>query len=137
MSFISKAWGGRASDKYITERCGILQHLLPGDVVLADRGFDIDECVALQGAKLFIPAFTRGKDQLTAKDVHATRAIANVRIHVERVIGQVRKKYTILNGTLPLDFLTRRFGEDGPLIDKIVSVCCALTNLSDSVVPFE
>ena len=57
VSFISKAWGGRASDKYITERCGILQHLLPGDVVLTDRGFDIDECVALQGAKLFIPAF--------------------------------------------------------------------------------
>ena len=72
-----------------------------------------------------------------AKNVHATRAIANARIHVERVIGQVRKKYTILNGTLPLDFLTRCFGEDGPLIDKIVSVCCALTNLSDSVVPFE
>ena len=73
MSFISKARGGRASDKYLTERCGILQHILPGDVVLADRGFDIDECVALQGAKLFIPAFTRGKDQLTAKDVQCNK----------------------------------------------------------------
>ena len=30
VSLISKAWGGRASDKYITERCGVLQDLLPG-----------------------------------------------------------------------------------------------------------
>ena len=26
ISFVSKGWGGRASDKHITERCGILTH---------------------------------------------------------------------------------------------------------------
>ena len=45
MSFISKAWGGRASDKFITEHCGFLDHILPGDVILADRGFDIQDIV--------------------------------------------------------------------------------------------
>lgn len=38
ISFISKAWGGRTSDKFLTDNCGILDKLLPGDLVLADRG---------------------------------------------------------------------------------------------------
>ena len=29
VSFISKGWGGRASDKFITEHCGLLKKLLP------------------------------------------------------------------------------------------------------------
>ena len=33
--------GGRVSDKHLIETCGILRKLLPGDVMLADRGFDI------------------------------------------------------------------------------------------------
>ena len=42
ISFISKAWGGRTSDRYLTESSGFLKNLLPGDVVLADRGFDME-----------------------------------------------------------------------------------------------
>lgn len=61
VGFISAAWGGCVSDKYLTEHCGILRKLLPGDVVLADRGFDISESVGAMQAKLHIPAFTRGK----------------------------------------------------------------------------
>ena len=37
ISFVSKAWEGRTSDKFLTENCGILDKLLPGDLVLADR----------------------------------------------------------------------------------------------------
>ena len=58
IAFISKAWGGRASDKYITEHCGILKKLLPGDVILADRGFNIEENAALYCAEVRIPSFT-------------------------------------------------------------------------------
>ena len=35
---ISKAYGGRSSDVYITDDCDVLSNLLPGDVVLADSG---------------------------------------------------------------------------------------------------
>ena len=66
VSFVSECWGGRVSDKYLTDHCGILKKLLPGDVILADRGFDIAESVRMMHAKLHIPAFTRGKQQLTA-----------------------------------------------------------------------
>ena len=103
----------------MTANCGILKNLLPGDIVLADRGFDIEESVALYGASLQIPAFTRGKDQLSAEDVEKTRRIANVRIHVERVIGLVRRKYVILQSILTVDNLTLKQGETQTTIDKI------------------
>lgn len=96
---------GRASDKQITENCGFLQKLSPGDLVLADRGFDIKESVALVGATLKIPAFIRGHSQLNAKGVEETRKLAHVRIHVERVIGCMRFKFNILNYTIRLGFV--------------------------------
>jgi len=61
VSCISKGWGGRASDKFITEHCGLLNKLLPGDLVLAGRGFDIEDSLGLYAAHLQIPSFTKGK----------------------------------------------------------------------------
>ena len=90
--------------------------------------------MAVHGARLEIPAFTKGKDQLTAFDVEETRNVANVRIHVERVIGVVRQKYHILQGVIPIETLTS-MPERGCQIDKIAKVCCALSNICDSVVP--
>ena len=138
ISYISYGWGGRVSDKFITEHCGILNKLLPGDVVLADRGFDTQDSVGMMCAKVVIPAFTKGKKQLSPLEVESTRKIANVRIHVERVIGCVRQKYSILQGIQPLDYLLPLSHEkDCPTLDKIVMICCGLTNLCESVIPFE
>ncbi|XP_077489493.1 uncharacterized protein LOC144100406 [Amblyomma americanum] len=136
VTFLSKAYGGRASDKFITEECGVRDLLEYGDVVLADRGFLISESVGLCHATLAIPAFTKGKRQLSSEDIERTGEIANVRIHVERVIGMVRNKYTILSGSLPVEVLKlNKYGECQ--IDKIARVCCVLTNLCNSVVPFD
>ncbi len=56
ISFISKGWGGRISDQHLTEKCGLLEKLLPGDVILADRGFNVQESASLYCAeiKLFL-----------------------------------------------------------------------------------
>uniref|UniRef100_A0A3Q4MLM2 Zgc:113019 n=1 Tax=Neolamprologus brichardi TaxID=32507 RepID=A0A3Q4MLM2_NEOBR len=134
ISFISKGWGGCASDKQIAETSGFLQKLSPGDMVLAERGFDIKESVALMRATLKIPAFTWGRSQLQAKDVEDTRKLAHVRIHVERVMGCLLSKYTILNETIRLGFVVPCEGENMTLLDKIVAVSCALTNMCPSVV---
>ncbi len=136
VSFISEAWGGRVSDKFLTESSGILDCLLPGDIVLADRGFNISDSIGMMQAKLHLPAYTKGKSQLSPLEVEETRNIANVRIHVERVIGAVRQKYSILRGTLPVDFLIKKQEDSSPQVDKIVRVACALYNVCDSVVPF-
>ena len=88
-------------------------------------------------ATLYIPAFTREKPQLSATEVEETRHIANVEIHVERDIGLARQKYPILCNTIPVHYLTKRPSDNLPLIDHIVRVCCVLSNICDSVVPFE
>lgn len=137
VSYISNAWGGRVSDKYITENCGFLDNIVPGDLVLADRGFNIHATLGCRMAHVQIPAFTRGKSQLAPVDLETTRKIAHVRIHVERVIGSVRQKYTILGGILPIDFLMCKDNDGYCTIDKIGLVCCALVNLCPSIVDFD
>ena len=104
---------------------------------MADRGFDIEESVALYCAKVKIPSFTKGKRQLSSLDVEQSRCIAVVKIHVERVICIVRNKYSLLQGTLPLDFLMKKDDSNFCTIDEIVCTACGLVNLGDSVIPFE
>lgn len=132
--YISNAWGGRTSDKQIVENTNFLNNIVPGDIVLADRGFLIKEALAVLQAELLIPAFTKGKDQLHPLDIEETRHLANVRIHVERVIGIIKNKFNILHGTIPISMLKKNGGEHN-LLDKILISCCALVNLSPPIVP--
>ena len=134
ISFLSKGWGGRSSDRAVTENSDFLSKLLPGDLVLADRGFDIGDFVGLMCAEVLYPTFTTGMSQMQARDVESRRRLAHLRIHVERVIGHVRNKYHILQSTISTELLYRCEGQDNTTLDKIVHVCCILTNLSGSIV---
>ena len=120
ISYISKGWGGCSSDKFLTENCDFLDNLLPGDIVMADRGFDIGGSVALYCVKVKIPSSTKGKRQLSSLDVEQSQCIAAVRILVERVIGVVQNKYSLLQETLPLDLLMKKNDSNYCTIDKIV-----------------
>ncbi|XP_062401089.1 uncharacterized protein LOC134092302 [Sardina pilchardus] len=137
ISFISRGWGGRATDNFITANSGFLDNLLPGDLVLADRGFTIQDQVGLYCARVEIPAFTRGKKQLSPVELEDTRKLASVRIHVERVIGLARLKYTMLQGPVPISLLYNTENSELTTLDKIVRVACALTNICPSVIPFD
>ncbi|XP_074036315.1 uncharacterized protein [Leptinotarsa decemlineata] len=134
ISYISKAWGGRTSDKKMVELSGFLDKIQSQDIVLADRGFLINDSLATLGAKLVIPAFTKGKKQLLPFELEETRKIAHVRIHIERIIGVIKNKFTIFQGPLPITMLTH-VTDDVNIIDKIVVVVCNLINFSYPIIP--
>ena len=73
---------------------------------------------------------------MSAKELETTRNIANVRIHIERVIGALRQKFTILSSVIPISMLL--VDEEGiSTFDEILLVCCAFLNLCPSVVSME
>lgn len=144
ITFLSPVWGGRASDVYIVRQSAFItpRYHHPGDQILADRGFTLSEDFAVNcSASLIMPAFTKGKRQLTAQEVEDSRRISTVRIHIERVIGVLKNRYTILKGILPIRTIKRCKDEETTnrfaSIDKIVTVCAVLINLGDGIVPSE
>ena len=70
VSFISKGWGGRTSDKYITEHSGYTNNLLVGDIILTNSGFDVADSVAIMGTTLDTPAFAAQHTLTTESKKH-------------------------------------------------------------------
>ena len=141
ISFLSDAWGGRVSDVELVHQSGFLtkcEHF-PGDQILADRGFTMKEDFArIAGIELHTPAFLKGQDQMPAKDLETSRRLSSVRIHVERVIGLMKNRFAILQGTIPLRVVKSLKDEaenaSKSSADKIVGVCAILTNLGGGIV---
>ena len=98
----------------------------------------VDDFGAACGVELIIPAFTKGKKQLAAKEVEMTRKIANVRIYEEWVIGNIKRRFGILSqGSLPLNLVKSKTDEildATPNIEKLVTVCACLINLMPSII---
>ena len=113
-----------------------MKNILPGDLVLADRGCNIAESLGAHGAKLQITAYTKGKQQLSASDVERTRSIANVWIHVKRIIGSDKQKYTIRNAPDNLPKEKYQTNDGIVMLDEIVQLCCVLHNLCEGIIPF-
>lgn len=132
IAFISPAYGGRASDGFITKDSGLLSHIEPGTIVLADKGFKMKDSFTMRGAELQLPAFVYKQQQLNPIELEKTRHLANVRIHVERVIGLLKNKYRILQNTFPCNIV---FKSGVGYVDQIMIVCCALLNICPSIVP--
>lgn len=126
--FAGTLFTGAISDKEITRQCGlltVLQQLLeceklkPGDGIMVDKGFRIQEDLEELGLRLIIPPFASSTAQMSAAAVSSTRVIAMHRVHVERAIARI-KNFKILSQKFELSHFKS--------INQIWFVCCVLTN---------
>ncbi|XP_065665448.1 uncharacterized protein LOC136086880 [Hydra vulgaris] len=124
ITFLSKCYGGRASDKFITSESGFYNLLERGDEVMADRGFQIRELL-FRYCSLSVPPGARVKSQMTATECKKTTDVANLRIHIERAINRI-KTFPILKNVLPISMLHR--------MDDIILSCAALCNLKPALI---
>ena len=131
--FISQLYTGSISDKQIVHRCGLLNLLaqkvslgevLPGDTIMADKGFDMGSGLSKLKLKLNIPPFLGSDTQFEESDVIKTQTIAQHRIHVERAIGKVRR-FAIFSSPLPVAMLGS--------VNQLWSVCCLISNFMDPI----
>ena len=88
-NYVSKGWGGRVADMYLTLNCGFMDIIQHGEIILADRGFPIREEALVLGVDVINPPGKRGQDQMLSSDVQKTREIANRRIYIENAIGRL------------------------------------------------
>lgn len=135
--FSSMLFTGNISDNEITRQSGfyniIESHLktgkiLPGDGVMADKGFRIDEDfedLKGIGLELNIPPFTVSGAQMKDTDVALTEKIARHGVHVERAIARV-KQFKILGGKVKLGLFS--------IVNQIWFSCCFLTNFMSPLI---
>lgn len=125
ISYVSKAYGGRVSDKFIFNQSNILQRSIRCvDSIMVDRGFLIDKECAEYGIKLIRPPFLKKKIQLSHKEAVMNARIAAARVHVERRIQRIRV-FKVLQGPLETEII--------PYINIIMRVICGITNLESPI----
>ncbi len=131
--FIYQLYTGSLSDKQIVHRSGLmnlleqklaLEEVLPGDAIMADKGFDLESDLRKLDLKLNIPPFLGAFTQFEESDVIKTQTIAQHHIHVERAIGKVRR-FEIFSSPLPVAMLGTA--------NQLWSVCCLISNFMDPI----
>lgn len=92
ITYVSSMWGGRASDKLITQESDrLLMSLKPGDKVMVDRGFTIAKELP-DGVTLLIPPFkNRQSGQFTKQQLDFSEKLSVARIHVERAMRAIKE----------------------------------------------
>ena len=84
ITFVSSLYPGSTSDKSIVAHSGIVEKMQPGDMILADKGFVMQDLLPA-GVSLNVPPFLKNK-RFTKEEAQLTTMIARDRIHVERAI---------------------------------------------------
>ena len=125
VTFVSALYTGSISDKEITQGSGIIELLEPGDCVMADKGFNIEDTLMKKNVGLNLPPFLQKKEQFDAEQVLETKHIAKVRIHVERAIRRV-KEFHFFDAYVPLSLAGS--------INQIYTVACLLTNFKGPLI---
>lgn len=120
VTFVSHLYGGNISDREIVEKSHFVDLLEPPDLIMADRGFEIQDFLASKRVKIYIPPKQQSaQDQFSKEECFETMRIANLRIHIERAIRRV-KGWHIFDQVLPLSM--------NGIVNQMWAVCCILVN---------
>ena len=95
---VSALFAGSISDKELVKQSELLPLLEPGDQLLVDKGFVIQDILTPIGCEVAMPAFLSsiGQELMKSKHIH------NLRVHVERAIRRV-KEFHYFDRVLPLN----------------------------------
>lgn len=126
ISYISPAYGGSTSDRQIVERGRLHLKCDPGDSIMADKGFNVQDIFAPYNITVNIPTFFRKKNRMSSKAVLQDRKISSKRVHIERLIG-LAKTYRILIEPMNVS--------ETLLASDIIFVCFMLCNFRSCIVP--
>ena len=122
VTFASKLYAGSTSDKEIVRHSCIMEKMSPGDMIMADKGFLIQDLLP-PGVSLNLPPFLETA-QFTPAQAKMTVRIARARIHIERAIRRI-KLYAILS---------RIPHKHRSIASEIFKVCAMLTNLMNPLI---
>lgn len=125
ITYVSKAYGGRATDSHIFQQSDLIKLLEHHDSVMVDRGFLIDEVCELNQWKCIRPPFLKEKKQFTKEESLITAKIATARVHVERSNQRI-KTFKILGSVMPATLV--------PLAEEIFIVICGTINMSAPII---
>ena len=128
VTFVRGLYGGSISDREVVEKSHFIDLLDHNDLIMADRGFEIQDMLAVKQAQLFIPPKRQSVEQQFSKDeCFETMRIANLRIHVERAIKRV-KRWHIFDQVLPLSMagVVNRVMDSLLFVDKLTETCSHL-----------
>lgn len=90
ITFISKPYGGRASDNVIFNQSNIIQLMNEFDAIMVDKGFQIDNTCNEYNVTLIRPPFLKGKKQFTKPEALLSKDIASARVHIERINQRIK-----------------------------------------------
>lgn len=126
VNYISPVYGGCTSDRQIVERSNIVSLCDPGDSVMADKGFNVQDLFAKSDVTVNIPTFLKKRNRISGKVLMKDRKISSKRVHIERIIG-LGKTYKILTNAMN--------STETKLSTHIIFCCYMLCNFRTCIVP--
>jgi hypothetical protein len=113
--FLSKAFCGNSRDDFVMQDSGFLNLLKPQDVIIADKSFSkMESQIAERKATLMCPSSRKGLQ----KDAKDSYVVESSRVCIERTLRKIIGFGILKDKNLDLV----------PHLDKIMHICCILTN---------
>ena len=95
-----------------------------GNEIMADHGFTVEEYLIPLGVKLIIPLVFKERSQFNEQEIVKSQQIVNERIHVEKMIPQL-KCYHTFDRVIPLNMTSS--------LNQIISACGILSNFKEPI----